>query len=303
MDKNFIKVDKWGECLWGIDETGRLFINGGQAESVDDSGIPWENYRTLITEAAVIGEVTFPEGASLAGLFKGCKGLEAADLSGFNTAGVTDMRSMFEGCTRLRELDISSFDTSGCSDMNRMFAKCARLTDILLGPAFSLNGDGTTSCDRLAVKEAGKYRRARVISAEGCMVIYHENAGRDISTERKTVPDFRYMIEDPMYAAPGEKFIFIGWNTEADGSGTMLQPGQELNNVDEDLNLYAVWASAPEIGEVRPVDEFTFGQPIPFELPEIVSAGDPNVTGYLEVSHNGEEGTWQAIDNNTILPV
>ena len=303
MDKNFIKVDKWGECLWGIDETGRLFINGGQAESLDDSGIPWENYRTLITEAAVIGEVTFPEGASLAGLFKGCKGLEAADLSGFNTAGVTDMRSMFEGCTRLRELDISSFDTSGCSDMNRMFAKCARLTDILLGPAFSLNGDGTTSCDRLAVKEAGKYRRARVISAEGCMVIYHENAGRDISTERKTVPDFRYMIEDPMYAAPGEKFVFIGWNTEADGSGTMLQPGQELNNVDEDLNLYAVWASAPEIGEVRPVDEFTFGQPIPFELPEIVSAGDPNVTGYLEVSPNGEEGTWQAIDHNTILPV
>ena len=86
MDKNFVKVDKWGECLWGIDETGRLFINGGQAESVDDSGIPWENYRTLITEAAVIGEVTFPQGASLAGLFKGCKGLEAADLSGFNTA-------------------------------------------------------------------------------------------------------------------------------------------------------------------------------------------------------------------------
>ena len=81
MDKNFIKVDKWGECLWGIDETGRLFINGGQAESVKDSGIPWENYRSLISEAAVIGEVTFPEGASLAGLFRGCKGLEAADLS------------------------------------------------------------------------------------------------------------------------------------------------------------------------------------------------------------------------------
>lgn len=302
MDKNFIKVDKWGECLWGIDETGRLFINGGQARSTEE-GIPWENYRTLITEAAVIGEVTFPAGASLAGLFRGCKGLEAADLSGFNTTGVADMRSMFEGCTRLKELDISSFDTSGCSDMNRMFAKCARLTDILLGEKFSLTGDGTTSCDRLAVKEAGKYKRARVISAEGCLVIYHENAGRNISTERKTVPDFRYLIEDPMYATPGDRFIFIGWNTSPDGTGTMLQPGQEINNVDEDLNLYAIWASAPEIGEVRPVEEFTFGQPIPFELPEIISAGDPNVTGYLEVSPNGEEGTWQAIDHNTILPV
>ena len=303
MDKNFIKVDKWGECLWGIDETGRLFINGGQAESLEGRSIPWESYRGLITEAAVIGEVTLPEGASLAELFKGCKGLEAADLSGLNTAGVTDMHSMFEGCTRLKELDISSFDTRSCSDMSRMFAKCARLTDILLGENFSLNGDGTTACDRLAVKEAGKYRRARVISAEGCLIRYHENAGRDIFVERKSVPDFRYVIENLMYDVPGERLVFMGWNTEADGSGRMFRPEQELNSVDEDIDLYAIWASAPEIGEVRPVDEFAFGQPIPFELPEIVSAGDPNVTGFLEVSPNGEEGTWQAIDHNTVLPV
>ncbi len=273
MEKNFIKVDKWGECLWGIDETGRLFINGGEAESLEGRKIPWESYRGLITEAAVIGEVTFPEGASLAELFKGCKGLGAADLSGMNTSGVTDMHSMFEGCTRLRELDISSFDTRSCSDMTRMFAKCARLTDILLGENFSLNGDGSTSCDRLAVKEAGKYRRARVISAEGCVIKYHENAGRDVSVERKSVPDFRYVIENLMYDIPGDNLVFLGWNTESDGTGRMFKPEQELNSIDEDLDLYAIWASAPEIGEVRPVDEFAYGQPIPFELPEIVSAG------------------------------
>lgn len=302
MEKNFIKVDKWGECLWGIDETGRLFINGGQAESLEGRSIPWESYRGLITEAAVIGEVTFPAGASLAELFKGCKGLEAADLSGMDTTGVTDMHSMFEGCTRLRELDISSFDTRSCTDMNRMFAKCARLTDILLGENFSLKGDGTTSCDRLAVKEAGKYKRARVISAEGCIVRYHENAGREASVERKSVPDFRYVIENLMYDVPGENLVFLGWNTEADGTGRMFKPEQELNSIDEDLDLYAIWASAPEIGEVRPVDEFAYGQPIPFELPEIVSAGDPNVTGFLEISPDGGEGTWKAISHDTILP-
>jgi len=303
MDKNFIKVDKWGECLWGIDETGRLFINGGEAESLEGMSIPWESYRGLITEAAVIGEVTLPEGASLAELFKGCKGLEAADLSGLNTAGVTDMHSMFEGCTRLKELDISSFDTRSCHNMDRMFAKCGRLTDILLGENFKIDGDGTTACDRLAVKEAGKYRRARIISAEGCVVRYHENAGREVSVERKSVPDFRYVIENLMYDIPGDSLVFMGWNTEADGSGRMFKPAQELNSIDEDMDLYAIWASVPEIGEVRPVDEFTFGQPIPFELPEIVSAGDPNVTGYLEVSPTGEDGTWQAIDHNTVLPV
>ncbi|MBQ6389300.1 MAG: BspA family leucine-rich repeat surface protein [Mogibacterium sp.] len=303
MEKNFIKVDKWGTCLWGIDETGRLFINEGIAGDTAVTGAPWDSFRGLITEAAAIGTVTFPEGASLAELFKGCKGLEKADLSGFDTTGVTDMRSMFEGCTRLRELDLSSFDTTSCKDMTRMFAKCARLTDILLGEKFSLDGDGSTSTDRLAVKEAGKYRRARVISAEGAVVRYHENAGRNVVVERKTVPDYRYVIEDPLFNSPAEKYIFMGWNTSADGQGKMVLPGQEVRSVEDDVDLYAIWASAPEIGEVRPIEEFAFGEPIPFELPEIVSANDQMVKGYLEISPTGEEDSWQAIDHNTILPV
>lgn len=303
MDRNFIKVDKWGSCLWGIDETGRLFINGGLAGDVRETGVPWNDYRSMITEAAAIGEVTFPGGSSAAELFKGCKSLEAADLSGFRTAGVTDMHSMFEGCVRLKELDISSFDTTSCSDMQRMFAKCARLTDILLGENFSVTGDGSTACDRLAVKEAGKYKRARVISPEGCKISYFENAGRGIVTERKAAADQSYVVEDCMYEAPGERFVFVRWNTEADGSGFVYYAGQEIPLVDEDLSLYAVWASAPEIGEVSPLRPFTFGQPIPFELPEIVSANDPDVTGFLEISPTGEEGSWQAIDHKTILPV
>ena len=303
MDKNFIKVDKWGSCLWGIDETGRLFINEGRAGDVAETGVPWESYRTLITEAACIGDVTFPEGASLAELFKGCKGMEKADLSGFDTAGVSDMHSMFEGCTRLKELDISSFDTTSCSNMKRMFAKCAHLTDILMGDKFFTTGDGTTSTDRLAIKEAGKYKRARVIAAEGSTVFYHENAGRNVVVERKTVPDYIYTVEEVMYNSPAEKYVFMGWNTEADGSGKMIQPGSDIRGIDEDIDLYAIWASAPEIGEVHPIPEFAFGEPIPFELPEIVSANDQMVKGFLEVSPSGEEGTWQAIDHNTILPV
>lgn len=303
MDKNFIKVDKWGSCLWGIDETGRLFINEGTAGDVSKTGVPWENFKGLISEAAAIGDVRFPEGASMAELFRGCKGLEAADLSGFNTEGVTDMHSMFEGCTRLRELDISSFDTTSCTDMTGMFSRCARLTDILLGDKFSITGDGTTSTDRLAIKEAGKYKRARVIAAEGAVVTYYENAGRDLAERRATMPDYRYLIEDLMYSAPGENYVFTGWNTEADGSGKVYRPGQELRSVEEDMDLYAIWASAPEIGEVHPIPEFAYGDAIPFELPEIVSAGDPRVTGYLEISPSGEEGTWKAIDRNTILPV
>ena len=48
---------------------------------------------------------------------------------------------------------------------------------------------------------------------------------------------------------------------------------------------------------------FVFGEEIPFELPEIESINDPNVTGYLEISPNGEEDSWTAIEHDTILPV
>ena len=41
----------------------------------------------------------------------------------------------------------------------------------------------------------------------------------------------------------------------------------------------------------------------PFELPEIESKNDPEVSGYLEISETGQEGTWKVINHNTILPV
>ena len=109
------------------------------------------------------------------GLFKGCKKLERADLSGFVTDNVVDMSSMFEGCANLKELDISSFDTRRCEDMRRMFGQCAKLDDILLGEHFSLTGNGDTYCDKLAIKEYGKYRKAKTISVEGFRGFYHSN--------------------------------------------------------------------------------------------------------------------------------
>ena len=304
MDNNFVKVGKWGECLWGINENGELFINEGQADSIAYTDAPWADSADAVTSATAIGRVTFPEGASLARLFKGCRNLEKADLSGFITDNVIDMSSMFEGCANLRELDISSFDTRRCTDMRRMFGQCAKLGDILLGQDFTADGDGTTDCGRLAIKEYGKYRKGKPITVEGFRVFYHSNAAdEDIVEERHTVPNFRYMIEDPMFRAPAEDCSFVAWNTKPDAKGTSYAPNKAIESVDSDLDLYAIWAYPPVIKEVAPVRSFSYGEPIPFEIPEIISVNDPEVTGFLEISKTGEDGTWHAIDHNTILPV
>ena len=303
MDNNFVKVGKWGECLWGINESGGLFINEGLAGSVADEGVPWADAASTITSANTIGSVTFPDGASLAGLFMGCKNMATADLSGFLTGNVTDMRSMFEGCANLRELDISSFDTRRCSDMSRMFSKCAKLEEILLAQEFSTEGDGTTRCDRLAVKEYGKYKKAKPIYVEGFSVLYHSNLADGRVEEARTVPGVKYVIEESMYSAPSSKALFVSWNTDPDAKGAFYRPGKAIEELDEDLDLYAVWAWAPVIKKAPQIRSFTYGEKIPFELPEIESKNDPEVSGHLEISETGNEGTWKVINHNAILPV
>lgn len=303
MEKNFIKIDKWGTCAWGIDDKGILYINEGESSSITGAEeVPWSKFKGLITEVSMVNKVVAPRGSSLACLFKDCTKLEKANLSGFITDGVIDMRSMFEKCIRLKELDISEMNTLSCSNMENMFEKCNKLTDIIIGEAFSTTGDGNTDCGRLAIKSTGKYRHARVITSAGANVHYYENAEKTAVVEKKTIAGFRYIIEDNMFDMPSAEHRFLGWNTKNDGTGDIYHPGQELQEVEEDMELYAVWVKVPQIGEVRSFEEITFGETIPFELPEILSENDSNVSGYLEISPNGEEGTWSPIDRMAILP-
>ena len=307
MAGNFKKVGKWGECLWGLDENGNLLIDNGLAADLGDEGAPWKGFEDAIRSVVATRDVRFPDGASLAGLFKGCRKMVKADLSGFDTSNVTRMDSMFEGCANLCELDISSFDTRRCSDLSRMFAQCAKLDDILMGSEFNTEGDGSTDCGRLAVKEyGGKYKKAKPIGVEGFRVLYHSNfdgEAEELVEERQTVPNSGYPVEQLMFTRPDESWSFKTWNTQADGTGADIPAGAEIKSVDRDIDLYAVWRHAPKIGEIMEPAAFSFGETIPFELPEIISINDPDVTGYLEISETGEEGTWRAINHNAILPV
>ncbi|MCD8118924.1 MAG: DUF285 domain-containing protein, partial [Lachnospiraceae bacterium] len=59
-----------------------------------------------------------------------CYGLTELNLTGFNTAAVTNMATMFYNCDGLTELDLSSFDTSSVTGMRGMFWNCTYLTTI-----------------------------------------------------------------------------------------------------------------------------------------------------------------------------
>lgn len=304
MNDNFIKVDMWGTCIWGVDEEGTLILNEGTIGNIlTEEDVPWLKFKNLIVRVKTAGKVIAEKGNSTALMFKGMKELERAELAGFTTEGVTDMHSMFEGCVKLSYLDISDMNTLSCSNMSRMFKSCRKLTDIVLGDGFSLDGDGTASCDRLAVKRQGRYRHARVIEAGGANVIYSEPYGTQEPFVKTTVSGVSYRIEDNMFASPRDDLQFIGWNTEKDGSGEDYKPGDRIDNLEDDLEIFAIFSAAPIIGKLSPLDEIIFGSKIPFVMPEIISENDPKVSGYLEISKNGEEGSWEAISHDSILPV
>ena len=92
-----------------------------------------------------------------------------------------------------------------------------------------------------------------------------------------------------MFDRPDESWKFMTWNSRPDGKGAALPAGSDVKSVDRDLDLYAIWGHAPKIGEVTEPAPFSFGETIPFELPDIISVNDPEVTGYLEISETGEE--------------
>lgn len=63
-------------------------------------------------------------------MFYNCKSLEKLDLSGFDTSSVTNVSEMFTGCISLKELDVSGFDLSRVSSISYLFSGLKSLESI-----------------------------------------------------------------------------------------------------------------------------------------------------------------------------
>ena len=79
-------------------------------------------------EVKCSGTITFT--GSLESMFFGCTNLITADLSGFNTSGVTIMDMIFRGCKNLTTAYVSNWDTSNVTDMGMLFDGCLKLSSV-----------------------------------------------------------------------------------------------------------------------------------------------------------------------------
>lgn len=202
-------------------------------------------------------------------MFTMCQSLKSLDLSGFDISKVGNMSCMFNGCVKLEKVDVSSFDMMSHRVLAiAAFANADSLRTIVLGPKTSF---GTDYPEFLAdhdgytgkwIREDGKYGpftpeemtdaykggdMAGVWVAEPVSKTY--TVSFDANGGSGTMPEMTWTVGKPG-AVPSSLFSwarheFVGWNTQADGSGTTYAvgqiPGSDLAGANGTVTLYAQW--------------------------------------------------------------
>ena len=86
---------------------------------------PWSTSNSEITSLMCAGDIKM--NGALTGMFWKCENLTSADVSRWDTSGVTNMIQLFCQCSSLTELDLSNWDTSSVTGMYGMFSDCSNL--------------------------------------------------------------------------------------------------------------------------------------------------------------------------------
>ena len=200
-------------------------------------------------------------------MFYDCNALTNLNLSNFNTSNVIYMNNMFSRCKSLTILDLSSFGTSNVTSMKSMFYDCSALITIYVSSKFktiSIVEDSDISyiffnCEKLTGQNGTKYSSSNDyktyarIDTEGSPGYFSQITynilydGNGASEGMMPIDVHAYQEEKALLKNIFVKvgYIFTGWNTKIDGSGTSYRDEQNVINLTNEngkiITLYAQW--------------------------------------------------------------
>ena len=90
-------------------------------------------------------------------------------------------------------------------------------------------------------------------------VTYHANISGIDDIEETYNEGATVTIADNTFSNPG--YAFTEWNTEADGTGDSYDPGDEIEGIDDDIDLYAQWEQSSELTLTFPLNSNPGGWP------------------------------------------
>ncbi len=202
------------------------------------------------------------------GLVAGCTKLENINVSNVNVEGAISFESMFSTLPNLTEIDLSSFHTPNLESIYFMFLRCTNLTTIYateeldiskvtdtrgpLNQATSIVGGAGTIYTVTNAKDVSYFRiddpdngKPGYLTLKNARYIrYNSNGadGGDDMTSHYLTTTNPGNLKTNTYTKTGS--TFIGWNTQADGSGVSYTDGQLMNKLEASktpLTLYAQW--------------------------------------------------------------
>ena len=178
------------------------------------------------------------------GLFSNCSSLTSLDLTSFDTSSLTSVGSsavnsgMFEGCTNLSTVYVSSlFTVANVTGSGRMFYDCVSL----------VGGAGTVydanHIDKAYAHYDGGSSDPGYFTEKGKVsIIYNANGGTGSMSTQRVNSAVSNTLSSNTFTR--EHYVFTGWNTSSNGSGTPYGNGATIpaNTINKYLNLYAQWA-------------------------------------------------------------
>lgn len=202
---------------------------------------------------------------SMKTMFSGCTNLKSiTGLDKFQTTGTSVNYSyMFEDCPNIKELDLTGFETDSQDYTYMMFHNDKALKKIIVSPKIGRPNDdksnfsmfeGCTSLPNFDSAKTGSkmfnYYDGYLTLADQYCIPYTVHFDKNSDNATGTMADESFdksekkALSANAYSLDG--YIFTGWNTKADGSGTRYTDQQVVQYLCTDTNtpsltLYAQW--------------------------------------------------------------
>ena len=208
-------------------------------------------------------------------MFISCSSLTTLDISGWNTSRVTNMYRMFYNCSSLTALDIAGWNTSQVKYMKDVLSGCSSLALIKAGPGFfnsakiafptpskTISGKVSSGKWGLDSETAEKEYTADELATmsqtagalagtwyaqEATAITIHFNANGGSGTMDAQILTAEGPLNTVKFSRAG--YVFTGWNTAADGSGTAYANEAVFTPAGKDVTLYAQWETGVELPE------------------------------------------------------
>ena len=212
---------------------------------------------------------------NMEGMFSSCHSLTTLNLSHFNTSNVTDMSWMFSSCHLLTTLNISNFNTSSVTNMSHMFynlptIQTLDISSFDMNKVTTLDSIVTQQVNLKSLKTPSVYPTDLTITLPktlydpsgngystlttgnptqiwiklGYTVVFDKNNNDATGTMNNQVIQFdtATQLHTNTYTRYG--YVFTGWNTASDGTGTSYLDGASVTSLAQangTITLYAQW--------------------------------------------------------------